>query len=191
MKLTLRPALWPAALLCAAFAFSGGAAAQSIQPGLWEMHTRMTHSDKETQQAMAQMQQQLAQMPAAQRKQMQAMMAQQGVSMDGKGGMRVKSCVTPEMAARSEVPVQDGDCKTTPAKRSGNTMKFSYQCTDPDICGEGSVTFTSPTQYNMHSESVQTVKGKSEQITMDVDGQWLAADCAGAVNAPRKAAGKK
>ena len=53
------------------------------------------------------------------------------------------------------------------------------------------MTFTSPTQYNMHSESVQTVKGKSEQITMDVDGQWLAADCAGAVNAPRKAAGKK
>ena len=87
--------------------------------------------------------------------------------------------------------MQDGDCKTTPAKRSGNTMKFSYQCTDPDIRGEGSVTFTSPTQYNMHSESVQTVKGKSEQITMDVDGQWLAADCAGAVNAPRKAAGKK
>ena len=36
------------------------------------------------------------------RKQMEAMMAQQGVSVDGKGGMRVKSCVTPEMAARSD-----------------------------------------------------------------------------------------
>lgn len=186
MKLTLRPALWPAALLCAGFAFSGDAAAQSIQPGLWEMHTRMTHSNKETQQAMAQMQQQLASMPPAQRKQMEAMLAQQGVSVDGKGGMRMKSCVTPEMAARSEVPVQEGDCKTTPAKRSGNTMKFSYQCTDPDIRGEGTATFTSPKQYSLHSESVQTVNGKGEKITMDVEGTWLSSDCTGAINAPRK-----
>lgn len=186
MKPTLRPALWPAALLCAGFAFSGGVAAQSIQPGLWEMRTQMTHSDKETQQAMAQMQQQMASMPPAQRKQMEAMMANMGMAVDGKGGMRVKSCVTPEMAERSEVPVQDGDCKTTPAKRSGNTMKFSYQCTDPDIRGEGTVTFTSPKQYSMHSESVQTVKGKSEKIAMDVEGQWLSSDCTGAINAPRK-----
>ena len=146
----------------------------------------MTHSNKETQQAMAQMQQQLASMPPAQRKQMEAMLAQQGVSVDGKGGMRMKSCVTSEMAARSEVPVQEGDCKTTPAKRSGNTMKFSYQCTDPDIRGECTVTFTSPKQYRLHSESVQTVKKKKKKITMDVEGTWLSSDCTGAINAPRK-----
>ena len=181
----------PLAALCFAATLCMPATAQSVKPGMWEMQMSMTHSDKKTQQAMAQMQQQLAQMPPAQRKQMEAIMGQQGLAMDGKGGMRVKSCVTPEMAERLEVPVQEGDCKTTPAKRSGNTMQFSYRCTDPDIRGEGTVTFISPTQYSMHSESVQTVSGKSEKITMDVDSRWLSADCAGAVNAPGKGKGKK
>lgn len=177
---------WPAALLCAATASPLSAAAQNMKPGLWEISTRMTHSDKATQDALAQMQQQMASLPPAQRKQMEAMMAQQGLATDGKGGMRVKTCVTPEQAARSEVPTQEGDCKTTPAVRSGNTMKFSYQCTDPVVRGEGSVTFVSSTAYTMHNESTVTEKGKTQKIVMDAEGRWLKDDCTGALNAPRK-----
>ncbi|MGP1684677.1 MAG: DUF3617 domain-containing protein [Giesbergeria sp.] len=177
---------WPTALLCVATSLSLPAAAQSMKPGLWDISTRMTHSDKATQDALSQMQKQMASVSAEQRKQMEAMMAQQGMGIDGKGGMRVKTCVTPEQAARSEVPTQDGDCKTSPAARSGNTMKFSYQCTDPVVRGEGTITFNDPTSYTMHNESTVTENGKTQKIVIDAEGRWLKDDCTGAINAPRK-----
>lgn len=176
----------PAALLIAGLAVCLPAAAQSVKPGLWELSTRMTHSDKATQAAMAQMQQQMASLPPEQRKQMEAMLGQQGIGMDGKGGMRVKSCVTPDQAENFEVPAQEGDCTTTPAKRSGNTLRFSYQCTDPVSRGEGSVTFVSPTAYTMQSQHSITEGGKTQQVSMQAEGRWLSADCTGAINAPAK-----
>lgn len=178
-------ALAPAIVLAGA-AICLPAVAQPIQPGLWEIKTTMTHSDKATQAAMAQAQKQLAAMPAEQRKQMEAIMAQQGLAMDDKGGMRVKSCVTPAEAEKFEVPAQQGKCTTTPAKRSGKTMRFSYQCTDPVSEGSGSVTFDSPTAYKMQSEHTTTVQGKTQKIGMEAQGRWLAADCAGALNDPAK-----
>lgn len=179
---SLRQAIWlVAALACLP------AAAQSVKPGLWEISTRMTHGDQEMQAAMQQMQQQMASMPAAQRKQMEAMLANQGMALDGKGGMRVKSCITPEAAQKLEVPTQEGDCTTTPGTRSGNTMRFSYQCTDPVAKGQGSVTFVSPTAYQLHSDSSVTEDGKTQKVSMQAEGRWLSADCAGAMNDPKKA----
>lgn len=177
---------WPAALLCAGCTLAAPAMAQPVKPGLWEISTHIQHSDKAAQDAMAQMQAQMASMPPAQRTQMQAMLARQGVSMDGQSGMRVKSCVTPEEASRLEVPVQKGNCKTTPAKRSGNTVAYSYQCTDPVVQGEATVTFSGPTAYTMHNESTVTENGKPRKTTMDAEGRWLQDDCAGAMNAPSR-----
>ena len=48
------------------------ASAQSMKPGLWEIHNKMQGGEMDA--AMAQMQQQLAQMSPAERKQMEAMM---------------------------------------------------------------------------------------------------------------------
>lgn len=181
-----RSFLLPAALLLAGATVCLPAAAQSVKPGLWEISMRMTHGDKATQDAMAQMKKQMANMPAAQRKQMEAMFAQQGMALGSEGGMRVKSCVTPEQAAKFEVPTQEGDCTTTPAARSGNTMSFSYQCTDPVAKGQGSVTFVSPTAYTMQSETMVMADGKSQKTSMEAEGRWLKADCTGAINAPAK-----
>eukprot|EP01034_Spumella_vulgaris_P000504 gene504-674_t len=64
----------------------GLAAAQNIKPGLWEISSKMG-GNPEMDQAMAQMQQQMAAMPPEQRKMMQDMMAKQGVNMaTGPGG---------------------------------------------------------------------------------------------------------
>lgn len=186
MTTTTRSVFWPAALLCAGTALSAPASAQTVQPGLWEISTSMQHTDKATQDAMAQMQKQMASMPPAQRKQMEAAMASMGMAVDGKGGMRVKSCVTPEEAARMEVPVQDGDCTNSPAKRSGNTMSFSFQCTDPVVKGEATVTFNNAKSYSMKSVTHMTEQGKTQTTSMEAEGRWLQADCAGALNAPQK-----
>ena len=89
-------------LLLSGVVMSLTAHAQSIKPGLWEMNQKMG-GNAEMDQAMAQMQKQMAGMSAAQRKQMEDMLAKQGMSMPtagAGGGMALKVCVTPEMAAK-------------------------------------------------------------------------------------------
>jgi hypothetical protein len=167
-------------LAAAALAFAAGACAQSTKPGLWEIANKMQSSSGEMEKAMANMEKQMAGMSPEQRKQMQDMMAKQGMSMapGAGGGMSMKVCITREMAERNELPQQQqGDCKTTQSPRSGNTMKFSYVCTQPPSSGEGVMTFTGDTAYTMKMNTTTTVKGKAEKMSMDASGKWLSADC--------------
>jgi len=155
------------------------ALAQSTKPGLWEINHKMGGS-AEMDQAMAQMQQQMASMPPAQRKQMEDMLAKQGMSMGAGagGGISMKVCMTKEMAERNEMPqAQQGDCKSTAAPRVGNTQKISFVCTQPPSSGEGQITFTSNEAYTMKMVTTTTVKGKPEKMTLDGSGKWLSADC--------------
>jgi hypothetical protein len=167
-----------AALLIAALP----AMAQSTKPGLWEITSKMGGS-AEMDKAMAQMQQQLASMPPAQRKQMEEMMAKQGVGMGANpgagGGMSVKVCMSKEMAERNEVPQQQqqGDCKSTASPRIGNTQKISFSCVQPPSSGEGQITYTSNEAYTMKMVTTSTVKGKPEKMTLEGSGKWLSADC--------------
>jgi len=156
-----------------------GAQAQTMKPGLWEMQTRMQSSSGEIEKAMAQMQQQMAAMTPEQRKMMQDMMGKHGVGMGagGPGGMSVKICMTKEMVERNEIPVQEGDCRSTQSPRSGNTMKFSFSCTKPPSSGEGEVTFVSPQAYTTKVTVNTTATGKAERMTMDGQGKWLGAEC--------------
>ena len=161
-------------------ALATGASAQSTKPGLWEINTKMQSASGEMEKAMANMEKQLAGMSPEQRKQMQDMMARQGMSLgtSGGGGMSMKTCLTKEMAERNELPQQQqGDCKTTQSPRSGNTMKISYTCTQPPSSGEGVMTFNGDTAYTMKMNTTTTVKGKPEKMTMDASGKWLSADC--------------
>lgn len=167
-------------LAAAALAFATAASAQTTKPGLWEITNKMQSGSGEMEKAMAGMEKQLASMSPEQRKQMQDMMAKQGVSMGpGSGGaMSVKMCITKEMAERNEMPQQQqGDCKTTQSPRSGNTMKISYTCTQPPSSGEGVMTFNGDTAYTMKMNTTSTIKGKAEKMTMDASGKWLSADC--------------
>jgi len=167
--------LFTALLVCAS-----AASAQSIKPGLWEMQHKMG-GNPQMDQAMAQMQQQMAAMSPAQRKQMEAMLGQQGVAMPTPGtggGMATKICITPEMAARSEMPSQnEGECTSTVTSRSGNTLKMKYVCKNPPSNGEGTYTFSGDTAYTMKMVMNTTRQGKPETMTMDGQGKWLAADC--------------
>lgn len=156
---------------------SSVAHAQSTKPGLWEINQKVG-GNPEMDKAMAEMQQQLASMPPAQRKQMEQMMAAQGVKLGQGGGMSVQVCVTPEMAAQQEVPVQkEGDCTTKVQSRSGNTMKVAFSCKNPPSSGEGTYVFRGDTGYDMKMLVKTTEGGKSVTTTMEGTGRWLGADC--------------
>lgn len=176
----------PLLLAAATLALAAAAHAQTTKPGLWEVTNKMQSSSGEMEKAMANMEKQMAGMPPEQRKQMQDMMAKQGVSMTpGTGGMTMKVCITKEMADRNELgQQQQGDCKTTQSPRSGNTVKFSYVCTQPPSSGEGLMTFAGDTAYTMKMNTTTSVKGKPEKMSMDASGKWLSADC-GAIK-PKK-----
>jgi hypothetical protein len=160
------------------------AAAQTMKPGLWEITNKMGgsgDSGAKMNAAMEQMQKQMASMSPEQRKQMEKMMAQQGVNMSPGapgGGMSTKVCITKEMAARNEAPTQNqGDCKQESMQKSGNTTKFKYSCSKPPSTGEGEVTMNSPESYTMKMKMNRDVKGKPEQMTMDAQGKFLSSDC--------------
>jgi hypothetical protein len=155
------------------------ASAQALKPGLWEISNKMQSSSGQMEQGMAQMQQQMANMPPEQRKMVEDMMKQRGVSMapGAGGGMTLKFCMTKEMAERREIPAQRGDCKTTRQQMSGNTMKMAFSCTNPPSTGEGEVTFSSPEAYQMKMLVNTTVQGRPETVNMQGSGRFLASDC--------------
>jgi hypothetical protein len=171
----------PHHLLAAALvAFASAAGAQTLKPGLWEVTHKTQSANGQMDQQMVQMQKQMAAMPPAQRKQMEEMLAKQGTQMPAAapgGGMSMKMCLTTEMAERSEIPAQQGDCKTTQQSRSGNTMKMAFTCTNPTSSGEGQYTFTSPEAYSMKMAVSTTVQGKPQKMNMEGSGKWLGADC--------------
>jgi hypothetical protein len=154
------------------------AAAQSLKPGLWEMQQKVG-GNPQMDQAMAEMQKQLAAMSPEQRKQMEGMMAGRGVQVGpGAGGaMAVKVCMTKEMAERNEVPASQGDCKTTQQSRSGNTIKMAFACTKPPSSGESQVTLVSNEAFQSRTTVTSTEAGKPQKTTIEGTGKWVGADC--------------
>ncbi|MDZ7937743.1 MAG: DUF3617 domain-containing protein [Rhodoferax sp.] len=160
--------------------------AQTIKPGLWEIQNQMQGANgSKMNQAMAEMQKQLASMPPEQRKMIEDAMAKQGaqVSPGQGGGMAVKICMTQEMVDRNDMGAQPGDCTQTTSARSGNTQKFAFSCTKPPSRGEGTVTFVSPEAYTVKIKTTATVKGREESMDMQASGKWLGTDC-GTVKPP-------
>ena len=151
-------------------------AAQTLKPGVWEMTNKMNSPQMDG--AMAEMQKQLAAMPPEQRKQMEEMMAKQGVKMGtGAGGaMTMQVCMTKEMVDRNDVPMQEG-CKITQNNRTGNTTKMAFVCTKPPSSGEGTFTYNGPESYSSKVMVKTQMHGKPETMTMEGSGRWIKADC--------------
>lgn len=155
-----------------------GAQAQTQAPGLWEHSMSMKSQDGQMEKAMADMQKQLASMPPDQRKQIEAAMAGRGGGMMGAGGSTMKVCITKEQAERPpEARMHQGECTQKDVQRSGKTVKFKFECTKPPSSGEGEMTFISDKAYSGHSIVTSQVAGKPQQMTMEMQGKWLATDC--------------
>jgi Protein of unknown function (DUF3617) len=158
---------------------SAMAFAQTTKPGLWEISSKMdTSGNSEMAKQMAEAQKQMAAMPPAQRKMMEDMMAKQGMSMNmkGDGSTVIKVCITPEMANRPPVE-QQKDCAYNFPARSGNTQRFSFQCTQPVSSGEGEITFKGTDDYDGKMKLTTTHQGKKETVNMNTSGRFLSSNC--------------
>ena len=163
---------------------ANAASAQTVQPGLWETRTQITPASAQARGALALLQQQIPHLPAAQRQQLDALMARQGLSLQGNGVVRSSSCITPQMAERLELPVHQGDCTTTLSERSARGFAFQFQCTKPAVRGAGEVTLNGPRAYSLRGTTVASVNGHSERAEVQSSGQWTTADCASGTAAP-------
>jgi hypothetical protein len=156
---------------------AGGAHAQRLAPGLWEQSMTMGGAAAGP---MAQMQKEMAKMSPEQRKQMEAMMASQGMGVGMGAGqpLTVKMCLTAEQVARDEMPQQDKNCRQTSTQRSGNTVRFKFVCEgEPRISGEGEFTSTGNKAHSGRMVMDTQRGGKTERTEMQMAGRWLGADC--------------
>lgn len=174
----MRTALASALLLSGLAAATGAAHAQKLAPGLWEHSVTMNTRTGRMEAAMAQMQKQLAAMPPAQRKQAEAIMAQQGMSMGGPGKpSTLRFCLTPEQAANDQIP-QEKDCKQQSLQRSGNVITFKFACAgNPPSRGEGEYTLLSDKAHKGRVTIDTVADGKPERLQMEQSARWLGADC--------------
>lgn len=147
-----------------------------FKPGLWEIHNKAGGAGGGQMQAMmAAAQQQMAAMDPAQRAKIEAMMAKNGVVLDN-GAITAKICITPEMAARQQMPMQQkGSCRFRFDPAAGNTVHYSYSCSKPVASGDGDATFSSPTNYTATTRS-SGVEGM-QPMTIDSSGRWLSSEC--------------
>ena len=179
-----------AAVLALSTAVVAPASAQEkMRPGLWEHSVSMTSQSGKMEAAMAEAQQAMAKMPPAQRKQMEQMMAAQGLNISSgpQGQTAVKVCITPEQAAIDQIPQQEG-CTQKVQRVDAKTMQVSFSCKgesgEGPTSGEGTVKFDSPTAYSGHFKIKTTQDGKPEQLDMAQTGRWLSNDCGSIQPAP-------
>ncbi len=171
-----------ALILLALAALAGTASAQRMAPGLWE-HT-MTMKGGGAEAAMAGMQQQLAAMPPEQRKQVEQMMAKQGMGM-GAAPNSLRVCISPAMANEPEMPQNEKGCKQESMQRSGSTMRYKFRCEGPPPrVGEGEVTLQGDKAYSGRTVITSEAKGQPERMEMAMAGRFVSADC-GAVKPAR------
>jgi hypothetical protein len=172
----------PLAFLLLATAASAAlpAAAQSIKPGLWQISNKMSSADPQTDQAMSGLLQQLGNLTPDQRQRAQQLAAQNGVSLpqvSSDGGISVNACVTPEMAAKQQIPMgQQGNCTSNNVPFDGG-LKMSFSCTNPVSSGQGTLTYNGDSVFHMLMNITTSARGAPEQVTMSSTGTWLGASC--------------
>lgn len=156
-----------------------------IKAGLWELKQIkqiMDGRDMGGQMAAAQaeMQQAMANMSPAQRKQMEAMMGSRGMPAGAAGGAQ-RICISPAMAA-SDKPMVDPEGRCEPAKmsRSGNKTSFEFNCTTAgrSMVGKGESTISGDTVNTRMDMTTTDAQGRH---TMQSESQmkYLGPDCQG------------
>lgn len=142
-----------------------------MEPGKWQHSFTMQSAGGELEQAMAEMQKQLAAMPAQQRQMMEAMLKSQGMSLSLQGGS-IEVCLSADDIAKGQLPQQDG-CQQQLTEQNGS-FKVSFQCnTKPPSKGEGEFRLLNRKAYEGKLRVDTTHNGKPQQMTMQQQGKWL------------------
>lgn len=150
-----------------------------LTPGLWEYNFKMSSPDGKMDQAMQQLQEQLASMPASQRKMMEDMFAAQGVGLGSSdSGTTIKICMTPEQIAKGNLPQQNDKCTQDMKEVSKNHYQMTFTCKgNPPSSGTGEVHFIDSKNYTGTSTVITESKGKKEVMNVSQTGKWLSTNC--------------
>lgn len=179
---------WTLALsLSLALGLAGPVQAQTIDPGLWEIKNDMRMPDRpEFAAQMAQMREQMKNLPPEVRKQMEQQMAGSGVGLGQDGAMRL--CISPEDAKGDVIREgqKQGNCTYTQVSRSGNVWRGTLMCTNPQSQGEFMVTLHDSRHYTMEARMTGQDEGRPTRMEMTVDARFVSADCGALAGKPAR-----
>lgn len=164
----------------------------NMAPGLWRTSMNMDGGlDRKAQEQMEAMQKQLQNMPPEQRKIMEQVMAQSGVSLDdgalvikkGQSQTRIKdntvtnqNCVTQTQIDTGTWTAMDGCAlKLTPLGK--DHFKAEQTCDNKMGSMQAEIKFDSPKSFHGSGTTTHQFKGKQETIDIEMKGEWLGADC--------------
>lgn len=154
----------------------GNALQLDMEPGLWEHRFTMQSESGELERAMAEAKKQMEGLPAAQRRMMESMLEQQGISFGGTSSS-IQVCLTQQEIDQGMLPQQDG-CQQTLEPQGNDRFTFSFECQgNPPTSGSGEMIFESSRAYRGSANFSTEMNGRAEKMTMQQQGTWLQADC--------------
>jgi uncharacterized protein DUF3617 len=163
----MRPSMLRACAVVAAATLLMAAAWSHGKPGLWSVTTRIEFTKGGPQ------------IPPEQL----AKMKEQGMKLPFGQPVTISTCVTPEQAAREELPKpqqrMNDRCQMQNLTRAGSTFTADMVC-DGEMRGTGhlEVTYQDDEHYAGTLHFVSTSKrGGEVDMTDTISGRWLGADC--------------
>jgi hypothetical protein len=145
--------------------------APPIKTGLWQIQTEREVNG----QKMPDASERMKNMPPEKRAQVEAMMKQRGMAMDGTGGSQV--CYTREALERSPWAEQHTSCKVSFSHRDAASWKWHSTCQQFASESDGEIVFKSRESYTVKVASVSKMGGKVSNSRITMTGKWLSADC--------------
>lgn len=171
------PLLYRALVAAAIASSTSGLLAHTLKPGLWEINNTVSSNSGVVNQLLSQAPGLIASLPAEQRSKLENLMARQGVTLGASGAVNAKICMTQAMVDRNELPAQTGNCQSSPAPRTGNTLQFSFTCSKPVASGQGQITILSPVSYTVRTTVNSQVQGQATTVNTDGTARFVAASC--------------
>jgi hypothetical protein len=159
----------------AALCMAAAGHAADVRPGQWEFRsTRMNIAglpDMSSQ--MAQMQQQLKNLPPDMRRMMEEQMANRGVSLGSDG--TVRTCITADQAKQDNIysGKTEGDCTLANVVKTGNTVKGHLTCTQPQASGDFEARIDGPEHFTTRVD----MKSPHGDMQMETEARWVSAQC--------------
>jgi len=168
-----------------------------MKPGLWEETFKLDESDATPEAAQqrqmlqlgAEMAKRFGDMPPEQRKQIEQMMARQGMDISGldmggqnmqisKEGTVVKTCITQADIDKGQLPSPEKSCASHIVQVSSHVYKATYQCQGENASqGVSEVTFQNQKSFTGKVSYSPGGVAKGQVIQGDMTGKWLASDC--------------
>jgi hypothetical protein len=157
-------------------------AAQEVRPGLWEMHP-LPGDEGGGRIDLSQAQKLIERLPAEQRRQIEARLAQRGMAPGAADGT-VRVCVTPEMAARLNTDGPHGDCSTARrvvrGDRTAGTgeVEVAFRCTEPESTSSGRIEIRAADHYLIDLTRLRPDgAGGQRSKRLHAEAHRVAADC--------------